>query len=158
MTTMTLTSQPERLETSGVVGTPQGDEDREIEGYTEDMERTTTASLSKSRLRTSPRPSSEVDLLDTSLRPAAEDSNAIPHTPSPCTDDPDVQLALIKLLHDEAKAVKADDAEVPVHLWNQFVARRETVDQATTKALETIRCFALRYYRRKLTRDCTKYL
>ena len=56
-----------------------------------------------------------------------------------------------------AKAVKSDDAEVPVHLWNKRICHGPfTAKQAD--ALETIRSFFLQVYRRRVLKDCLVYL
>ena len=125
----------------------------EVEGGTT----TTMASAGKSSLGLSSRPSLGESHVD-ATRPAAKRTDPVSNFPNTCTDDPVDQLALIKWLHDEAKAVKADDAEVPIHLWNRFIARDREVDEELTKALEVIRNFALRKYRRKLTRDCVEHV
>ena len=64
---------------------------------------------------------------------------------------------IIKVQHDLAKAVKADDAAVPVYLWDtRILNRAATVEE--TRALEVIRSFALRVYRHRLLRDCLAFL
>lgn len=68
------------------------------------------------------------------------------------------RLALIKQLHDEAKAVKSDDAEVPIHLWDRFIVRDGEITNELTRQLATIRQAALQWYRRKLTLDCAGFL
>ena len=40
------------------------------------------------------------------------------------------RLKLVKLLHDKAKAVKSDDAEVPTHLWDSFITRGAEVHRS----------------------------
>jgi hypothetical protein len=64
---------------------------------------------------------------------------------------------IIKEQHDLAKAVKADDAVVPVHLWDVRILRRAASSQEAG-ALERIRQFGMRVYRRRLLTDCVKYL
>jgi hypothetical protein len=64
---------------------------------------------------------------------------------------------VIRAQHDLAKAVKADDAEVPVHLWDDRIMRR-TASLEEGKALTTLRLFALRLYRRRLLKDCLEDL
>ena len=60
--------------------------------------------------------------------------------------------------HDDiAKAVKNDDAEVPIELWNQAVCRGVASEQEC-KALETLRVFTLRVYRRRLGREVPEHL
>lgn len=67
------------------------------------------------------------------------------------------RMIVIKAQHDLAKAVKADDAEVPVYLWNNRVCRGET-SPAEARALDTLRTWCMRVYRRRLCRDCIGYL
>ena len=64
------------------------------------------------------------------------------------------RLTLVKLLHDEAKAVKLDDAEVPIHLWDSFITRGAEVPFRMAQQLARIRQAALQWFRRKLTHDC----
>ena len=54
-----------------------------------------------------------------------------------------------------AKATKADDAEVPVYLWNQ---RIDVNPEGRDKALELMRRFGHRMFRRALTNDCVAYI
>ena len=69
----------------------------------------------------------------------------------------DELLDLIKQARDIAKAVKADDAEVPVHLWNERVCRGRVSEQEA-KALDVIRGLCMRSYRRRLVRDCGRWM
>ena len=119
--------------------------------------RTTTASSSKSKLGPTLRPSLGSSLVNIA-QPAAEERDLVSNHPTNHEDDFSGQLLMIKHLHDAAKAVKADDAEVPVHLWNSFVTRGTEVNDSIEEALEVIRNCALRWYRRKLTRDCVGHL
>jgi len=67
------------------------------------------------------------------------------------------RLEGIKRDHALAKAVKSDDAEVPVHLWNKRICHGPcTTKQAD--ALETIRSFFLQVYRRRVLKDCRSHL
>ena len=95
--------------------------------------------------------------------PSADLVSPVATTSELVTDDSEEmpqcdRLALVKQLHDEAKAVKSDDAEVPVHLWDRFIMRGGLVSAGLTRQLATIRQAALQWYRRKLTRDCTRFL
>jgi len=56
-----------------------------------------------------------------------------------------------------AKAVKSDDAEVPVDLWDQAV-RRAPPSEVEEKALTVVRDFMLARYHRRLWLDARKYL
>ena len=47
-------------------------------------------------------------------------------------------LAVIKAQHDHAKAVQADDAEVPIHLRDERICRGES-SEARVVALATLR-------------------
>lgn len=54
-----------------------------------------------------------------------------------------------------AKAVKSDDAAVPVHLWNLRILKSGDEDMVSrTKALDGLRKFGLHLFRRGLLRDC----
>ena len=63
----------------------------------------------------------------------------------------------LKEEHDIAKAVKDDDAEVPVELWNQAVCRG-VASERESMALDTLRVFALRVYRLRLGREVREHL
>ena len=63
----------------------------------------------------------------------------------------------LKEEHDIAKAVKDDDAEVPVELWNQAVCRG-VASERECMALDTLRAFTLRVYRRRLGREVRDHL
>lgn len=91
-------------------------------------------------------------------QPAAKETDPVSNHLTNHDDDFSAQLLMIKHLHDAAKAVKADDAEVPVHLWDAFITKGAAVDDTTRGAIEVIRSFALDLYRRKLTRDCVNHL
>ena len=67
------------------------------------------------------------------------------------------RLKQIKEEHDKAKAIKSDNAEVPIHLWDERIVRG-VPSTAHIKALQVIRRFTLREYRKRLRRDCSKYL
>ncbi len=58
----------------------------------------------------------------------------------------------LKEEHDMAKAMKSNNARVPVHLWDEGVVRREPTEQEKD-ALTTIRLFCLRIYSKGLWRD-----
>jgi hypothetical protein len=64
---------------------------------------------------------------------------------------------LIRAHHDLAKAVKADDAEVPVYLWDNRILQ-QTASVEERRALNTLRRFALQTYRRRLLKDCVQDL
>lgn len=68
------------------------------------------------------------------------------------------RLSGIKHQHDEAKAVKSDDAAVPIHLWDSFITRGKEVSPKLTGQLAAIRQAALQRYRRKLTQDYLRFL
>ena len=85
-------------------------------------------------------------------------------------DNGDLQRR-VKEQHDLAKAVKSDDAAVPVHLWNDRIKERASFNsiwssprlagfkqQVFDWAISTIRNFMLRQYRRRLYLDCIKEL
>ena len=77
----------------------------------------------------------------------------------------------VKEQHDLAKAVKSDDAAVPIHLWNEKIKQgiqmnliwtsprfSDCKEQVFEWALKSIRSFLLRQYRRRLYLDCIKEL
>ncbi len=66
-------------------------------------------------------------------------------------------LDKVKMEHDLAKAVKDDDAQVPVYLWDKAVCGREPADEES-KALSTLCCFLLRLYQRWLLREIRVYM
>jgi len=66
-------------------------------------------------------------------------------------------FAKLKLEHDLAKAVKSDDAEVPIHLWDQAVWNG-TPSETEKAALATMRRCLLGRYRWRLWLDPRKYL
>lgn len=68
----------------------------------------------------------------------------------------DVQ-AIIKVQHGLAKAVKADDAEVPVYLWDTRIFHR-VASEDESQAVNVIRGVCLRWYRRQLTRECLAFM
>ena len=63
----------------------------------------------------------------------------------------------LKKEHDQAKAVKSDDAEVPVHLWDVAVCRGQPTERQVS-ALDGLRTFFLRVYRRRLTSEIRRYM
>ena len=66
-------------------------------------------------------------------------------------------FAKLKQEHDLAKAVKSDDAEVPVDLWDQAVCRAPP-SEVEKKALTVMRDFMLVRYQRRLWLDARKYI
>ena len=66
-------------------------------------------------------------------------------------------FAKLKQEHDLAKAVKSDDAEVPVDLWDRAVCRAPPLE-VEKKALTVVRDFMLARYRHRLWLDARKYL
>lgn len=63
----------------------------------------------------------------------------------------------LKEERDIAKAVKDDDAEVPVELWNQAVCRG-VASERECFALDTLRVFTPRVYRWRLGREVQEHL
>jgi len=55
--------------------------------------------------------------------------------------------------HELAKAVKVDDADVPVHIWDAAVFKRRPSEEEQ-QALNIIRDGVMRFYRRRLWREC----
>ena len=98
-----------------------------------------------------------VDPRDSSLsfaKPECNDSSThVPRSLAPSQK----RLDRIKREHDLAKAVKADDAEVPVHLWDERVCRAKPSTIQVAK-LQVLRSFILRAYQRQVYLDCVSYL
>jgi len=59
---------------------------------------------------------------------------------------------------DFARAVKADDAEIPIHLWNDRVRAPGVSKERRDKALVGLRKLGFRRFRKVLLRDCSVYL
>ena len=72
-------------------------------------------------------------------------------------EEDQARLSIIKAQHDLAKAVKADDAEVPVYLWNDRICRGEASENEA-RSLEILRTWFTQIYRCRLCRDCIRYL
>ncbi len=66
-------------------------------------------------------------------------------------------FAKLKQKHDLARAIKSDNAEVHIDLWDQAVCKGPPLD-AERKALATIRGYMLRRYQQRLWLDARKYL
>jgi hypothetical protein len=66
-------------------------------------------------------------------------------------------LEKVKREHGLAKAVKSDDAEVPVHFWDKEICRGEASDEMA-KALSKFRAFFMCIYRRELWKDTIRFL
>ncbi len=91
------------------------------------------------------------------LRPAVR-ATVVPTLVS--TSPPEIhktKLDKVKKEHDLAKAVKADDAQVPVYVWDKVVCRREPSD-GELKALFIICSFFLRLYQQRLWREMRDYM
>ena len=80
-------------------------------------------------------------------------------------------LRRIREEHDLAKAVKADDAEVPVHLWDDCICQGPTgisrpsagwvygaPNNTHRSSLAMLRNLMMRVYRRRLLKDCLTFL
>jgi len=57
-----------------------------------------------------------------------------------------------------AKAVKADDADVPVYLWNDWVKVSGVPEEQRDIALDALRKLCLRRCLRSLLQDCLVYV
>ena len=57
-----------------------------------------------------------------------------------------------------AKAVKADDMEVPLHLWNKRIRSPGVTREKRDAALTAFRKLGHRWFLRGLTRDCSVYM
>ncbi len=85
-------------------------------------------------------------------------ATTIPQLASHSTEEQ--ALALFNKLkeeHDIAKAVKSDNAKVPVHLWDEGVVRGEPMEREK-EALTTMQLFWLPVYRKGLLRDVQAHL
>ncbi len=63
----------------------------------------------------------------------------------------------MKREHDLAKAVKSDDAEVPVHIWNNAICRGPPSEKER-HAIKALQSFFLKIYRRQLVKDVVGFL
>lgn len=98
--------------------------------------------------------SSTVSLSDTST--IGSSTSAASAATIKATASPDI----LKDIEDAAigkKAVRADDAEVPVHLWNSRIPESDRVKDGH-QALNGFRSFGLQLFRRALYLDCMEYL
>ncbi len=67
-------------------------------------------------------------------------------------------LRLVEEAKAFAKAVKADDAEIPNHLWNDQVIAPGIPQEKRDNALIGLRKLGFRLFRKSLLRDCSAYL
>ena len=67
-------------------------------------------------------------------------------------------LCLVEESKEFARAVKSDDAEIPIHLWNDRVRAPGVSKERRDKALVGLRKLGLRRFRKVLLRDCSDYL
>jgi len=67
-------------------------------------------------------------------------------------------LRLVEESKDVARAVKADDVEIPIHLWNDRVKAPVISKERRYKALVGLRKLGFRRFRKVLLRDCSAYL
>ena len=67
-------------------------------------------------------------------------------------------LQLVNEAKDYAKAVKADDAEIPVYLWNNRIPAVGATAEALGSALTSLRKLGWRWYIKVLLRDCIRYM
>ncbi len=67
-------------------------------------------------------------------------------------------LCLVEEAKAFAKAVKADDAEIPIHLWNDQVNAPGIPQEKRDNALIGLRKLGFRLFRKSLLRDCSAYL
>ena len=59
--------------------------------------------------------------------------------------------------HELAKEVKSDDAEVPIHIWDAAVFKRQPSEEER-QALNSIRQGMMGFYRRRLWRECRDWM
>ncbi len=57
-----------------------------------------------------------------------------------------------------AKAVKADDAEVPIYLWNEWIIAPGVTQEERDAALKALRKLGHRWLLHGLLRDCVKHV
>jgi hypothetical protein len=67
-------------------------------------------------------------------------------------------LCLVEEAKALAKAVKADDAEIPIHLWNDRVKAPGISKEKRDNALVGLHKLRFRLFRKSLLRDCSAYL
>jgi hypothetical protein len=67
-------------------------------------------------------------------------------------------LCLVKEAKAFAKAVKADDAEIPIHLWNDRVRAPGISKEKRDNALVGLRKLGFRLFRKRQLKDCSAYL
>ncbi len=92
------------------------------------------------------------------LRPSA--TPAASHTEEVAEEVESVhksRLDRIKREHNLAKAMKSNNAEVPIHIWDEAICRAKP-PQELRRALEVLRAFLLRVYRRRLLKDVLGFL
>jgi hypothetical protein len=100
----------------------------------------------------------DLPLGNAGLRPSA--TPAASHTEEVAAEVESVhksRLDRIKREHDLAKAVKSNDAEVLVHIWDEAICSAE-LPQELRRALEVLLAFMLRVYRRRLLKDVLGFL
>ncbi len=96
---------------------------------------------------------------ETVKEPADNIGEACPQhhdTPVVSVSIPDLH-DIIKAQHDLVKAVQADDAAVPVALWDERIMRR-VVSAVESKAINMLCRLALQKYRHRLFKDCVEEL
>ncbi len=64
----------------------------------------------------------------------------------------------IKEANEFAKAVKSDDAEIPVYLWNDRIRSPGMSQEKRDAALTAFRKSGHRWFMRGLVQDCIKYM
>ena len=73
----------------------------------------------------------------------------------------DAQRESLRLVEEAkafSKAVKADDAEVPMHLWNDRVSMPGLPEETRNAALDGIRRLAFRLFMSNLLTDCVRHM
>ena len=73
-------------------------------------------------------------------------------------DSQKISLERIREEKSFAKAVKSDDAEVPVYLWNERIQDPSITTEQRDRALEIFRRFGYRWFMRGLRRDCSAFI
>ena len=67
-------------------------------------------------------------------------------------------LRLVKEAKEYAKAVKADDADIPVHLWNDRISAAGVSSEVIGVALTALRKLGWLWFMKTLRRDCIRFM
>ena len=90
-------------------------------------------------------------------QPTLQATNILPPVSLKSTEQATALFDKLKEEHDFAKAVKSDDAKVPVHIWDEGVFGQAPTEEEK-RALMSLQLFCLRVYRRRLWKDVRAHL